>query len=245
MLRDLDLLIPEPRWADAIAALARVGYTLTRQSYQEAVLERDGGLVIIEVHKELFPSPRQARLLRGFEVLNDSRQVAFGEVSLRLPSIDHQVTHLIGHSQIGHSNYAYGRIALCDRLEAAALVHWGGDSVDWRAVYGRFAAAGYRRPLLAFLLSLRDGGLCTVPLPSGTDALTALQQRRIALQARSKTMGAIGLWAGRSVAKLKSQFTERDAGRPRAIKNINRLIFEPGAARQMVRTFVDQAPRRW
>lgn len=245
MLRDLDLLITDTALPDAIAALARVGYTLTRQSWQEAVLQRDGAPVIIELHRELFPSSSQARLLPGVEVLNGARRIPFGEATIRLPSIDHQIGHLIGHSQIGHSNYAYGRIALCDRLEAAALLRWGSASVDWTAVYRRFATAGYARPLLVFLLSLRDGGLCTVPLPGRTDPLTMLQERRVAFQARSRAMGCIGLWVGRLATKLRSQIMERDAGRLRAVKNINRLLFERGAARQMVRTFLGRTPHAW
>jgi hypothetical protein len=95
------------------------------------------------------------------------------------------------------------------------------------------------------MLSLRDGGLCPLPLPSGTDLLTVFQERRIAFQARSRALGCIGFWVGRAATKLKSQMIERDAGRLRGIKNINRLIFERGAARQMVRTFLDRAPRAW
>ncbi len=70
------------------------------------------------------------------------------------PSAGHQLTHLIGHSQIRHLGHAFGRIALRDRLEAAALVHWGREAIDWQAVLARFGAAGYRRPLLAYLLAV-------------------------------------------------------------------------------------------
>ena len=69
---------------------------------------------------------------------------------VRVPSIEHQLVHLIGHSQIRHFGHAFGRVSLRHRLEAAALVQWGRERIDWQAVSGRFVAAGYRRPLLVF-----------------------------------------------------------------------------------------------
>jgi hypothetical protein len=244
ILGDLDLLIPEAQWADALTGLQRAGYVLLREAYQEAAFERDGWL--LEVHRELFDTPRQARLLRGAEVLDGSRLLTFRGLTVRLPSMDHQVVHLIGHCQIGHYNYAYGRIPFRDRLEAAALVCWGKENVDWKVIFARFVAAGYRRMLLSFLLSLADGGLCAVPVLDRIDPLTALQQWRVALQARSTTIAHISLWASWSVVKLiKWQIMERDEGGLRAIKNLKRLIFEQGASREMVRVFLDGAPRPW
>ena len=243
MLRDLDLLVPEARWADAITGLQRAGYVYTGENYQEAPLHRDGWL--IEVHRELFKTPRQARLLHGVEMLKNSRSLKFGEAAVRVPSMDHQIVHLIGHCQIGHYGYAYGRIPFNDRLEAAALLHWGDENVDWTAILARFVAAGYRRMLSSFLLSLQDGGLCAVPVPGRIDPLAAFQHGRIRLQARSTTIAHVGLWTAYAAAWFKWQMTERDAGQLRAIKNVKRLIFERGAIWEMARTCVGRAPRPW
>ena len=245
MLRDLDLLVPEARFAQGTELLQAAGYALAGGIRESVPVRRRGTLVEVELHRELFSNPREVRLLQAREMLDASRPAAFGGMCVRLPSIEHQVMHLIGHSQLRHFGHAFGRIAWRDRLEAAALIHAAPGSIDWQAVLTRFAAAGYRRLLLSFLLSLKDGFLCTVPVPGKTDPLTALQQRRIALQARSTVMAHVGLWAAWSATKLKWQITERDAGRLRAIKNVKRLIFERGAPRRMARAFFDQAPRPW
>jgi hypothetical protein len=62
--------------------------------------------------------------------------------------------------------------------------------------------------MLTFLLSLRDGGLCTVPAPARIDGVTALQAWRVAMQARSAT----AMRLGRDAALLKEEMLERGAG---------------------------------
>jgi hypothetical protein len=185
-MQDLDILVPEAGFASAIDALQSAGYIAVRPAdhRRKDVKLRRQGLADVEIHRELFGPARQQRLLTGAEVIGGSRLAAVDGAAARVPSIAHQLVHLIGHSQIGHRGHAYGRIALRDRLEAAAVVRWVPESVDWATIYMCFIAAGYRRPLLAFLLSLSDGGLCTAPVQGRIDPLTVLQKRRIALQAR-------------------------------------------------------------
>ena len=246
MLRDLDLLLPEPRWKHGIEMLQRAGYDLTSTGdAKAAVLRRRGGPVTIDLHKELFATPRGARLLRSEEVLHHARPVALGKAAMRLPSVLHQIVHLVGHSQLSHHCHAYGRIDLRDRLEAAALACWTGKPVDWEVVVARFAAAGYRRPLLSFLLALRDGTLLTVPALGKIDMLTALQQRRIAWQARSRTLSHISFWPMWCVAMLRMQIEEREGGRPKLVNTLKALIFERGAGQRMLQTFIHRAPRPW
>jgi hypothetical protein len=164
---------------------------------------------------------------------------------VRLPSLLHQAVHLVGHGQISHYNYAYGRIGLRDRLEAAALAHWATEPVEWQVVAARFGAAGYSRPFLAFVLALRDGALCAVPSPDRIDTRTALQERRIGWQARSKFLAHISFWPMWCVAMLRIQFEERERGRPKLVETIKRLVFERGAGQRMLRTFIHDAPRPW
>ncbi len=135
MLRDLDLLLPEASLADAVRAFEAAGYTACGSGGE---IRRGGGACQIDLHTELFSTPRQVRLLPAAEILAGGRPVAFGDGRVRLPSAGHQLTHLIGHGQIRHLGHAFGRIALRDRLEAAALVHWGREAIDWQAVLARF-----------------------------------------------------------------------------------------------------------
>jgi Uncharacterised nucleotidyltransferase len=243
MLRDLDILIPEPRWQDALHALQGAGYALTCAADSAVGLRRPGGLAAVDVHKEIFSTSRQERLLRGREVVDGARPTVIGSAVVRVPSMLHQVVHLVGHGQISSYNYALGRVGLRDRLEAGALVRWGAEPVDWDAVLARFAAAGYRRPLLSFLLALRDGALVAVPPPGKIDALTMLQERRIAWQTRSRMLAHVGFWPIWALAMLRTQIEEREGGRPKFVRTLTRLVFERGAGQRMLRTFIYGAPR--
>jgi Uncharacterised nucleotidyltransferase len=237
MLRDLDLLVPEASLARAARAFEEAGYAPCGLDNH---IRRTAGACQIDLHKDLF-SGSQDRLMAAVTILNGSRSLAFGDGRVRIPSVEHQLMHLIGHSQIRHCGYAIGRIALRDRLEAAALVHWGNASIDWQAVSACFAAAGYYRPLLSFLLALRDGAWCAVPVTGRIDPLTALQQRRIALQAHSEALGYIGSRVGWLVSEFKSQIIESGAGECRAVTNFKRLMFERGAVARMARAFLIRA----
>ena len=86
MLRDLDLLVPGPSWKEALDALQRAGYALNRAADSAAVLRRPGGLVAIDLHKEIFSTSRQQRLLHGGEVVHGARPIVMGSAAVRLPS---------------------------------------------------------------------------------------------------------------------------------------------------------------
>jgi hypothetical protein len=233
MLRDLDLLVPQASLVAATQALTGAGYASCGSGGE---VRRRGGACQIDLHTEPFCSPRQVRLLSAADVLESARRTAFGDGEVGIPSVEHQVVHLIGHCQIRHLGHAFGRIGLRHRLEAAALVQWGPKPIDWTAVSQRFVAAGYRRPLLAFLLALNDGGWCAVPLTDRIDWLVALQRRRIALQARSTTLAYVGSRLGGFVSAFGSQL-EHEGGQFRALNNLRRMVSERGAARRMVQAF--------
>ena len=233
MLRDLDLLVPQASLTAAIQALASVGYASCGSGGE---LRRRGGACQIDMHTELFFTQRHIRLLQAAELLGKARFVAFGKGRVQVPTVEHQVVHLIGHSQIQHLGHAFGRISLRNRLEAAALVQWGHEVIDWRAVSQRFVAAGYRRPLLSFLLGLSDGNWCDIPLTDKIDRLTVLQRRRIALQARSPTLAYVGSRLGGWLSAFGSQFEKSD-GEFKAVTKLRRLISERGTGRHIVQAF--------
>jgi hypothetical protein len=237
MLRDLDLLVPQASSAQALRAFEAAGYASCGSGGE---IRRRGSACQIDLHTELFCTPAHVRLLRAADTLQKARPVAFGDGRVRIPTVEHQLVHLIGHSQIRHFGHAFGRISLCDRLETAALVHWGRETIDWRAVSERFVAAGYRRPLLSFLLALSDGAWCAVPVTDRSDRLTALQQRRIALQARSTTFAYLGSRLGWWISVFRGQLENCDGGERKGIQNLKRLVSERGAVGQMIRAFLSR-----
>lgn len=237
MLRDLDLLLPEASLATARRALEAAGYAACGSRGE---MQRGEGACQIDLHTELLNGAGDDRLLPAQEVLSAARPAALGHFRVKIPSVEHQLVHLIGHGQIRHLGHAQGRIALSDRLETAALVRWGREAIDWQAVQRRFGAAGYRRSLLCFLLSLDAGGWCAVPVPERPDRLMVLQQRRIELQDRSATCAYVGSRVGWWVSTFRSQLEVLDGGQRRAVRNLRRLISERGGIRQLVRAFVDR-----
>jgi hypothetical protein len=235
MLCDLDLLVPEAALADAGRVFAAAGYEACGTGGE---IRRRDGVCQIDLHTELFSTASCMRLLPGQTILADARPARFGGGKVRIPSAEHQLVHVIGHSQLRHLGHAFGRVALRHRLEAAALAHRERESIDWQAVLARFSAVGYRRPLLSFLLALSDGDWCAAPVTERVDPLTALQRRRIALQARSTTLAYLGSQVGWWVSALGTQIQERDGGQRKAIANLKRLIFERGGIRKIARAFL-------
>jgi Uncharacterised nucleotidyltransferase len=232
ILRDLDLLVGKACLVKASRAFEKAGYA---RCGADGEVRRRAGACQIELHSELFSTPRQERLLPAADVLKNSRPATFGDGRVRIPSVEHQLMHLIGHSQLRHLGYAFGCIKLRDRLESAALVKWGHEAIDWEVVSQPFVAAGYRRPLLSLLLTLAEGGWCTVPNASRIDRLSALQQRRVALQARSRTFAYIGSRLGWWASLFMSQLEESEGGGSKAAKNLKSLWSERGAIRRMAR----------
>ena len=237
MLRDLDLLLPEASLAKAEGALAEAGY---QACGSRGEIRRPEGACQIDLHTELFGVARDVRLLPAVDVLSAARPAALGSVRVGIPSVEHQLVHLIGHGQIRHLGHARGRIALRDRLEAAALVRWGPERIDWQAVDRRFRAARFGRPLLSFLLSLDAGGWCAVPVPDRSDPLTVLQQLRIELQDRSAASAYLGSRLGWWISAFRGQFEVLEGGERRVIRNLRKLICERGAIRALARAFVDR-----
>jgi hypothetical protein len=232
MSRDLDLLVSKASLREAKRAFQNAGYA---ECGSHGALHRPGGACQIDLHTELFCRPRQLRLLPAADVLEGARHVAVGNGRVGVPSIEHQVVHLIGHGQIRHLGHAFGRISLRNCLEAAALVQWGHEAIDWPAVSQRFVATRYQRPFLVFVLALNQGGWCAVPLPGRIDRLAAAQWRRIALQARSATAAYVGSRLGLLISEFTRQLEEAEGGQSRALANLRRLLSERGAARRMGR----------
>lgn len=218
MMQDLDILVPADGFWDAIEALGAAGYAPDQHWIKTSAqapkhhypgLQHPTRRATVEIHAELFSSAKQ-RLLRAADVIDRSRSLHAQGVAIRVPLLEHQLVHLIGHCQLSNHGYMYGRIELRDRLEAAALARWSPMNADWNAVVASFAATGCRRPLVTFLMALADGGLCAAPTQVRADGFAALQGRRIALQARSPAAMQTGVHIGKWMLLLKGLVAGRD-----------------------------------
>jgi len=238
MMRDLDVLVHEGSLAEAVEVLRGIGY----DSEQRAIdpLEKDWRArhpdrpALVEVHRELFGAARQRRLLPAADVINGARPATFNGVGIRLPSLEHQIVHLIGHGQLYDGGYAYGRIELRDRLEAGLLVRSSPRGVDWDRLFARFAAAGYYRPLASFLLALNDDALCAAPIRGRIDGLVRFQRRRVALQARSVAMTLAGWY----FLRVKKQASKGAKGWPRVVQTCRELFKDHGARRALIKKII-------
>ena len=188
MMRDLDLLVPEAKLDETVEGLRKVGYAPHRppatnhtawRQHNYPGLACPGGVAVIEIHTELFSSERRRRLLRGAGVLRAARCVEFDGVVARIPSLEHQMRHLIAHCQISDWYRSGGKSQLRDLLEAAALDVWSPERVAWRAVCAAFADAGYRGPLIVFLLRLEGAGFSPVPKVAKIGPLARLARRNL------------------------------------------------------------------
>lgn len=234
MMWDLDLLVPQEKLPIVVAALHAAGYAQRPNAYtvkpgapehhHHPALRHPEDAAVVEIHGEPFKTPRQQRLLRAEEVRHASQPIVFDGQSARVPSSEHQFAHLVGHCQILHGGHAFGRVGLRDRLEAALLTHRSLDGDRWPSVLERFTAAGYRRPLLTFLLALDESGFNAAPGEARRDALARLQGYRVARQARS----AVGMWVSRRLVHGVALLNAAVIGRGSRRETLGLLLAKTG-----------------
>lgn len=205
-LRDLDLLIPASALTDSVAALDAYGYssnadgewaTTNYSHHHYPRLFHPSRLAPIELHTELFAHARDQQILSASAVLKAAIQIPIGNAVLGIPTLEHQLTHLIGHCQISNRGYACGRIALRDALEAKLLLGRPGAAAALAATELRFATSGVLRVLttfVAFLARLRmmPGDYPMPPL----DVVSRLQGHRLSIQSSYRLADEIGWWLG-------------------------------------------------
>lgn len=232
MLRDLDLLVPKTALTSATKALEAAGFGPCGSA---GAFRRPGGACQIDLHTEPLCGPRGSRLLPAEKVKEKARALTFGKARVWIPSLEHQLVHLIGHSQMRHFGHAFGRISLSDRLEAAALVRWSPLEPDWNAVKAHFNSARCYRPLLTFLLVLNEDGWWAISVREKIDSMMILQQRRITLQARSKILSYLGSQIGVWISLVGSQREQSATGERALSSSLKRLLLQRGGMAGLVR----------
>ncbi len=175
-MRDVDLLVPAEREAEARAALDRLGFVASRPG-QEAGFRGHhhgppqvdpGSRLVVELHREVVPDRVLARsLTAGF--WSRAETVSFAGGTLRVPCREDRLLHLCLHMRL-HRYLG----CLRDALEIALLIEddaipwdWGkmerlaraGDAVSTLGLGLRLSVLAFRAPVPAeFLRHLRATG---------------------------------------------------------------------------------------
>jgi hypothetical protein len=143
-LLDIDLLAGNPQSAQAFEIIRRAGYephipkltALGRHHYPVLIKNR---CVPIEIHNSLGFGVC-GTFLSANEVIRDSRPIQLGRATVRIPSPEHLMTHLVMHSQMHHG--AYDRVWPSLRAMLDLVLLGRRFAVPWDVVRSRFRRYG-------------------------------------------------------------------------------------------------------
>jgi len=142
---DLDILVPEDRLQDCVAALRQDGYEVlwdngfpAHQHYPP--MGHPERTAAVELHVAALDYPYE-RLLKTGEIIGSAVRVPCGGPELAVPSLQARVIHVIAHAQLSDHDYLYGRLALRDFVDYAWLYHSSRNDIDWSDICRRFTAA--------------------------------------------------------------------------------------------------------
>jgi hypothetical protein len=139
-LHDIDLLVSPPQSEQAFEIIQRSGYEPYVPNPTAFVLHHHPTLtqihrIPVEVHHSLALGAGRA-FLTADEIVNSSTPFRLGRATVRIPSPDHLMTHLIVHSQMQHGSY--DRIWPSLRAMYDLILLGRRFTVDWDAIRGRF-----------------------------------------------------------------------------------------------------------
>ena len=132
MMADLDLLVEEACFDDALEVLRRLGY----EAVPEAVGERHHAVTLrhareiaaIDLHRDIGP---QRDFIPLSEAIASAVPMVVDGASLRLLSPTHRVMHVFFHSQIHDRGQSGGAVPLRAMEHFAWLVARHGSAIDW------------------------------------------------------------------------------------------------------------------
>lgn len=151
---DLDLLVPEDRLMDGVAALKAIGYVDPDRAYHAAhhrhypFLSHPGGQTGIDLHTRL-AGVNQSVLLDPEKIFDRAVDASVPGAAVLIPCATDRMAHLITNAQILDYRYERRLFRLRDTLDFARLIRR--DDVDMAEIRQRFKAYGRSTPLLAYL----------------------------------------------------------------------------------------------
>lgn len=200
-MRDLDLLVPVERLAEAADILQAAGYRFTEPEAAEAQghhhlpnLRHEQEEASIELHRAVVHA-RHARLLPAADIIARSTAVAVGGASARLLAPPDSLLHLVVHGQLQHFRLLSGSLLLQEIVEFVLLARRAGNEA-LAAAHGQAADAGEG---LAFATFLRVSELVTrepLPVAGAQGNASRLLALRSVRQQESRGIRTAGRFAG-------------------------------------------------
>jgi hypothetical protein len=166
-LQDIDFLVSPDESRRAFEIVKAAGYEPYVPNPSALVLHHLPSLskphrVPVEIHHHL-GCAACTRVLTASEVLNHARTVSIGRATVRIPSAEHLMTHLILHSQIHHG--APSRIWPTLRSMLDLVVLRRAQMLDWGAIRERFASGEQSASLEAHLRQIEATLAVSTPFP--------------------------------------------------------------------------------
>jgi len=164
MMWDLDFLVPEEAFEQAITALRATGYAPDDEGeswiYHYRPMSQPGSIAPIDVHKYV---GEQKDILPTAEAWRLAVPVAAGELRLRALCPSHRVIHNVFHSQVQDRGHELGIIYPRQLHALAEICLRHGPVIDWEAVRERMERHGLGPVLRARMYQAHR--IFGVPLP--------------------------------------------------------------------------------
>jgi hypothetical protein len=164
MMTDIDLIVREDEFAEAVSALRSLGYQLLGEIPAHAharTFHRPMTLVTIDLHCHVGP---QLKLLPTTAASQAAIAIASDLGAIEGLCMTHRVLLMIMTFGIFERHYLSGHIPLNNFHKLATLCRHGGDKVDWRYIADTVAAHGFAAECSAW--GYMAHRLLEVPVPA-------------------------------------------------------------------------------
>jgi len=168
LLGDLDVLIPEQKGREAIAALERIGFYVDEEANPRSLHHLPGmrhveSDFVIEMHIRLVNAAFDA-IVPVEWVCERSRPVEFRGLRVRTPDATALIAHNVVHDQLHHHQYLHKQLELRQLLDLALIRARYERDIEWAELERKFANRGRGRVLATYLCY--DERLLGQPMPA-------------------------------------------------------------------------------
>jgi hypothetical protein len=177
---DLDILVPQHRGRDAIAAMQSIGFgsdlPIPESHHHFPRMRHTENDILIDVHTRLLHDLSDPIVPVAW-VHEQSQLIEFRGTRVKMPPPTILVAHNIVHDQLNHERYSRKTIELRQLLDFAILRSGYEQQIDWRELDRRFSSVGLAHVLATYLLY--DKVLFHQPMPAIGSAPRKHAMRRL------------------------------------------------------------------